>query len=98
FSRTLRRFRIPRKWRGESRPQERGESREFYSQLSTLSCSISLKAKWRGQDSNLRPRGYEPRELPGCSTPRQFVAGQFRSPTGLLLLAENHLPGKVRLY
>jgi hypothetical protein len=26
--------------------------------------------KWRGQDSNLRPRGYEPRELPGCSTPR----------------------------
>ena len=27
--------------------------------------------KWRGQDSNLRPRGYEPRELPGCSTPRQ---------------------------
>jgi len=21
--------------------------------------------KWRGQDSNLRPRGYEPRELPG---------------------------------
>ena len=28
--------------------------------------------EWRGQDSNLRPRGYEPRELPGCSTPRHF--------------------------
>ena len=28
--------------------------------------------KWRGQDSNLRPRGYEPRELPGCSTPRHL--------------------------
>ena len=27
--------------------------------------------EWRGQDSNLRPRGYEPRELPGCSTPRR---------------------------
>ena len=27
---------------------------------------------WRGQDSNLRPRGYEPRELPGCSTPRHL--------------------------
>jgi hypothetical protein len=26
--------------------------------------------KLRGQDSNLRPRGYEPRELPDCSTPR----------------------------
>ena len=28
--------------------------------------------KLRGQDSNLRPRGYEPRELPGCSTPRHL--------------------------
>ena len=26
---------------------------------------------WRGQDSNLRPLGYEPNELPDCSTPRQ---------------------------
>jgi hypothetical protein len=34
--------------------------------------------KWRGQDSNLRPRGYEPRELPGCSTPR---------PLGVLLMS-----------
>lgn len=24
----------------------------------------------RGQDLNLRPSGYEPDELPGCSTPR----------------------------
>ena len=25
----------------------------------------------RGQDLNLRPSGYEPDELPGCSTPRE---------------------------
>src|SRR5262249_31737931 len=28
----------------------------------------------RGQDLNLRPSGYEPDELPGCSTPRQILA------------------------
>src|SRR5213080_4974452 len=28
----------------------------------------------RGQDLNLRPSGYEPDELPGCSTPRQSSA------------------------
>ncbi len=27
----------------------------------------------RGQDLNLRPSGYEPDELPGCSTPRYQV-------------------------
>ncbi len=25
---------------------------------------------WRGKDLNLRPSGYEPDELPDCSTPR----------------------------
>jgi hypothetical protein len=26
---------------------------------------------WRGRDLNPRPLGYEPNELPDCSTPRQ---------------------------
>src|SRR5262245_34886473 len=29
---------------------------------------------WRGRDLNSRPLGYEPNELPGCSTPRQESA------------------------
>ena len=31
----------------------------------------------RGQDLNLRPSGYEPDELPGCSTPRQRRSAAF---------------------
>ena len=32
----------------------------------------------RGQDLNLRPSGYEPDELPDCSTPRHHLSGLRR--------------------
>jgi hypothetical protein len=31
----------------------------------------------RGQDLNLRPSGYEPDELPGCSTPRHLYSAFY---------------------
>src|SRR5437879_824650 len=49
----------------------------FPRQLCKRPALILFKAgrrrKWRGQDLNLRPRGYEPRELPDCSTPRHAL-------------------------
>src|SRR5688500_12912397 len=35
--------------------------------------AAGVRSKLRGPDLNRRPRGYEPRELPGCSTPRQVL-------------------------
>src|SRR4051794_784484 len=41
---------------------------------------------WRGRDLNPRPSGYEPDELPDCSTPRrsdQPTSGSGRTQTAL---------------
>src|SRR6476661_3672771 len=35
------------------------------------SNQLNYRTRLRGQDSNLRPSGYEPDELPDCSTPRR---------------------------
>ena len=41
----------------------------------------------RGQDLNLRPSGYEPDELPGCSTPRHRSANGKSRPNRARLAA-----------
>jgi hypothetical protein len=41
-----------------------------------IAKSLILKSNrsWlRGTDLNRRPQGYEPCELPGCSTPRFYI-------------------------
>ena len=41
--------------------------------FSPLLYRLSYLGRLRGQDLNLRPSGYEPDELPDCSTPRYEI-------------------------
>ena len=59
--------------------------------LSYAPISYLLQGGWlRGRDLNPRPLGYEPNELPDCSTPRQFFSknvvglGRVELPTSRL--------------
>ena len=48
----------------------------------------------RGLDLNQRPSGYEPDELPGCSTPRDENTGDVNS---LQIEKRFHLPKRICL-
>ena len=63
-----------------------------------------MKVWLRGGDLNPRPLGYEPNELPDCSTPRQvpentsgdawYHAARTRSTTGVVSLAGSAAVGE----
>src|SRR6266550_2876276 len=47
--------------------------------VDAISCRHAARGNWlRGRDLNPRPSGYEPDELPGCSTPRLYLCRRSR--------------------
>ena len=52
-------------------PREGPEEDRLKTREAPASNTLTGAEWWRGEDLNLRPSGYEPDELPDCSTPRR---------------------------
>ena len=60
--------------------------RTFAGKKETSTLWVLVLIWLRRQDLNLQPSGYEPDELPGCSTPRYEIGAGDRGRTGTGLL------------
>jgi hypothetical protein len=58
-------------WQGPSRLATTALSARAFDEETALVLGAAVLGLVAGQDLNLRPSGYEPDELPGCSTPRR---------------------------
>src|ERR1700723_1654781 len=52
-------------------PRLPGQSTGTFTKRPAPDRAHTCRTEWRGEDLNLRPSGYEPDELPDCSTPRR---------------------------
>ena len=66
---------------GPLSPEEQGpgaeEHRTENEKRAPNKVRVRVFGKLRGQDLNLRPLGYEPNELPDCSTPQAIFSEQL---------------------